>query len=44
MCRWWWLLLDEPAVGETEFCAVVRCTFDDLEITGSEVVACPYRW
>jgi len=31
------------AVGETEFSAAVRCTFDDLEITASEVVAGPYR-
>ena len=31
-------------VGETEFSAAVSCTFDDLEITSSEVVAGPYRW
>ena len=45
MRRWWWLLLlDESPVGETKFSAAVRCTFDDLEISGSELVAGPYRW
>ena len=30
--------------GEESFSAVIRCTFDGLAITGSELAAGPYAW